>query len=268
MKISEIKAPVKGEIFTYFIAGDWHTEALHEASFKIMLSMARKIPKKKRKLIINGDFLDAPHLMSRSPLYKKWIKRSDGMDEFFIPKSEEELKWGNHILDILQREFTEIIFVEGNHDWRYRDFMSKISPDFAHNFNYRLKLRLKERGIKVVDYNDWLDIGTKLSITHGMYHGTTCHKKHYEAAGGKSVIFSHVHYVGCKSFVVRGNTVQSWSLPAFCELNPEYIKNRETNWSNGFGVINLHSDNSFNFNIFQVWNNRLILPDGKIIEGN
>lgn len=267
MKISKIKAPVKGEISTYFIAGDWHTDAMHIPSFNIMLKMAKKLKKEKRKLIINGDFLDAPHLMARNPLYKKWDKRGDGMDSFFIPESEKELAWGNDILDKLQAVFSEIIYVEGNHDWRYRDFMKKVSPDYAYNFDYRFKLGLNERNIKVVDYNDWLDLGTKLSITHGMYHGSTCHKKHYEASGGKSVIFSHIHYVGCKAFHVRGSTLHSWSLPAFSGLNPEYIKNRETNWSNGFGIINLHSDNTFNFNTMQVWNDRLILPDGKVIEG-
>lgn len=265
MKISRIEAPAKGEINTYFIAGDWHSEAMSQSSFKIMLSMARKIPKKRRKLIINGDFLDAAHLMARNPQFKKWKGREDGMEEFFIPLSEEELSWGNHILDLLAKEFPEIIYIEGNHDWRYRDFMSKCPADFAHNFDYRNKLKLTTRGISVVDYNDWLDIGDKLSITHGMYHGTTCHKKHYEAAGSKNVIFSHVHYYGCKAFHVRGDTIQSWSLPAFCDLNPEYIKNRETNWSNGFGVINIKHDSTFNFNVFQVWNDELVLPDGKII---
>jgi hypothetical protein len=265
MKISKIEAPDKGEINTYFIAGDWHTEAMSQSSFKIMLAMARKIPKKRRKLIINGDFLDAAHLMARNPQFKKWKGREDGMDEFFIPLSEDELNWGNRILDILQKNFNEIIYIEGNHCWRYRDFMSKCPADYAHNFDYRSKLQLTTRGISVVDYNDWLDIGDKLSITHGAYHGSTCHKKHYEASGGKSVIFSHIHYVGCKAFSVRGNTHHVWSLPAFCDLNPEYIKNRETNWSNGFGVINIKDNSNFNFNIFQIWDDQLVLPDGKVI---
>ena len=270
MKITKIKAPVKGQISTYFIAGDWHIDHMDWPAFDIMLKTARKFfkNKKDRKLIINGDFLDAAHLMARNPMFKQWIKRSDGMDDYFIPTSEEELALGNRILDLLQKDFSEIIYVEGNHDWRYRDFMAKCPKDYAYNFDYRLKLGLTDRGIKVVNYNKWLDIGDNLSITHGMYHGSTCHKKHYEASGAKSVIFSHIHHVGCKAFQVRGNTHHVWSLPALCNLNPEYIKGRETNWSKGFGVINLHSDSTFNFNIFQIWNNKLILPNGKIIQGN
>lgn len=266
MKISKIENPSKGKIKSYFIAGDWHTEAIHWASFEIMCKMARKKPKKERRLIINGDFLDAPHLMARSPQFKKWIKRSDGIDEFFIPVSEKEIQWGNDTLDAIQSVFSEVIYVEGNHDWRYRDFMAKVSPDFAHNFDYRRLLRLEERGIQYCNYNDWIDIGDHLSITHGMYHGSTCHKKHYEASGGKSVIFSHVHYEGAVSFHVRGETRTSWSLPAFCELNPEYIKNRETNWTNGFGEIHLRDDGNFNFYTHRVINRMCVSPSGVFLQ--
>lgn len=267
MKISEIHAPVNEESKTYFIAGDWHSHAIHRPSLFIMMEMAKQyLPKKRRRLIINGDFLDCPHLMARSPNYKKWIKRSDGMDAFFIPMSEQEIAWGNEVLDQLEKIFSKIIFIEGNHDWRYRDFMKKAPVDMAHNFDYLAKLKLQDRGIPVVYYNEWLDVGTKLSITHGMYHGTSALKRHYEASGGKSVIFSHVHKAECKSFSVRGDTHHSWSMPAMSTLNPAYIKGRENDWSNGFGVLNLHKDNSFNFNIMNVWNDRLMLPCGKIIK--
>jgi len=267
MKITYVKPPRKGEISTYFIAGDWHSEHMSLPTFDIMLQVAKKLPKSKRKLIINGDFMDCPHLMPRSPMYKKWIKRSDGIEDYFLPKTEEEFSWANDTLDALQSFFSEIIFVEGNHDWRYRDFMKVAPAAYSHNFNYELQLRLKERKIKVVYYNDWLDLGKKLCITHGMYHGSTCHKRHYEACGGNNVIFSHVHRYEVKAFPVRNDTRQAWSLPAFCDLNPHYIRNSENNWSNGFGVINLRHDHTFNFNVFQVWDNRLVLPDGKIIEG-
>ena len=270
MKITKIKAPVKGQISTYFIAGDWHIDHMDWPAFDIMLKTARKFfkNKKDRKLIINGDFLDAAHLMARNPMFKQWIKRSDGMDEYFIPKSEEELDLGNRILDLLQKEFSEIIYVLGNHDLRYELMMKTCSKDYAHNFDIISKLSLTSRGIKTVKYNDWLDMGSKLSITHGAFHGATCHKKHYEAAGAKSVIFSHIHHVGCKAFQVRGNTHHVWSLPALSDLNPEYIKNRETNWSVGFGVINLHANSNFNFYIFQVWDNKLALPDGTVLTSN
>lgn len=265
MKISELSLPEKSKIHTYFIAGDWHTEAMDISCFNIMMRMAKKLPKKDRRLIINGDFLDAAHLMERSPIFKKWIKRADGIEEHFLPLSEEELAWGNRVLDQLQAVFPTIIFVEGNHDWRYRNFMNICPVAYSHNFDYRLQLSLDRRGIDYVNYNDWLDIGPYLTVTHGMYHGTTCLKKHYEAARSRNVIFSHVHTDERKSFVGRGDTVKAFSLPAFCDLNPHYIKNRENNWDMGFGTINVRHDGKFHFNSFIVLDKKLVLPDGKVI---
>lgn len=268
MKISELQLPSKGEISTYFIAGDWHTEAMSISCFKIMLAMASTLPKKKRKLIINGDFLDAPHLMPRSSEYKKYIGRADGIEEYFLPISEEEFTWGNTVLDRLQKVFHEIIYVEGNHDWRYRDFMKVAPGPYAHNFDYRLQLSLDKRNIDYVNYNDWLDIGDIWTITHGMYHGTTCLKKHYEAARSRNVIFSHVHSDDRKSFVGRGDTVHAYSLPAFSNLNPGYIKNRETNWDMGFATLNVRDDGKCHYNSFVIRDDKLVLPNGKAISGH
>ena len=64
-KITRLKLPVNNEIHNYFIAGDWHTRAVHNPSLNIMLKHAERIPRASRALIINGDFIDAPHLMKK-----------------------------------------------------------------------------------------------------------------------------------------------------------------------------------------------------------
>lgn len=259
--------PSKG-ISSSFIAGDWHSGALNTKTFNILIEHAKSLPPDMRNLIINGDFLDASHIMARCENFKKWIKRGEGIEEYFIPLSESEFEWGNECLDRLQEVFTDIIFIEGNHDWRYRWFAESHAPlAYKHNFDYMKALKFDERNIDYVYYNEWLDWGDKLSITHGMYHGTTCLKKHYEASGSKNVIFSHVHHYDIKSFQVRGDTRNSISLPAMCDLNPEYIKGRETNWSNGYGQIHIRPDSTFNFNCFQIWDGKLALPCGRILEG-
>jgi len=267
VKITELALPSKGEISTYHIAGDWHSEAMSLPCLKIMLGLAQSLPKKKRRLIINGDFLDAPFLMPRNSEYKKHIKRADGIEDYFLPKAEEELAWGNRILDRLQKVYSEIIYVEGNHDWRYRDFINVAPPAYAHNFDYRLQLSLDKRGINYVNYNDWLDIGEEWTITHGMYHGASCLKRHYEAARSRNVIFSHVHTDARMAFTGRGDTVHSYSLPAFCNLNPHYIKNRENNWDMGFSTLQVRADGKCHYNSFVIRDNKLVLPGGKIISG-
>lgn len=267
MKISKMATPSKG-IASTFIAGDWHSGHLHQESFNILIEHAKSLPPSMRNLIINGDFLDAGHLMPRDPIFKKWMGRSEGIEDYFLPLCEVELEWGNDCLDRLQKVFKDIIFLEGNHDWRYRNFKKAFAPAaYSHNFDYIRQLNFSKRGIDHVYYNEWLDWGNNLSITHGMYHGTTCHKKHYEASGAKNVIFSHVHSHEIRAFQVRGDTRSSVSLPAMCTLNPVYIKGNETNWSNGYGQIIMRPNSVFNLYCHQVWEGKLILPCGKSLEG-
>lgn len=252
-KITAIPLPRGKKVLRYFVGSDWHIDHLHKPSYEIIKQAAMDRKPSERRLIICGDFLDAAFLMAKNEGYKRWIKSDEGMDQFFVPNADEELALANKILDDLQTVFTEIIFIEGNHDWRYRNFQTICPSAYAHNFDYKARLKFVKRGISFVAYNSWLDIGDNLSITHGMYHGSTCHKKHYEAATGRSVIFGHIHRFECKAFTSRGHTRQVWSLPAMSELNPHYIKNSETNWSNGFGELVVRSDSLFNFNIYQVW---------------
>lgn len=267
MGITRIALPKKGEVHSYFIAGDWHSYHLHKATYKILIKAALKLPKKQRRLVINGDFLDAVHLMKKGEGFKKWIKRPEGLEDYFIPESEKEFLWANEMLDHLQKVFPLITFIEGNHDARYSWFMKNLSSGaYRHNFCIVKNMNLISRDISVVKSGSWLDLG-KLSITHGQFHGVSAVKRHYEASGGRSVIFGHVHKLECKPFVSRGETRQGWSTPALCKLNPEYMGIAENNWSNGFALVHMKHNGNFNLNVFQVWDDELIWPDGRVIKG-
>jgi UDP-2,3-diacylglucosamine pyrophosphatase LpxH len=264
-KITKVDLPKRGQIHNYFVASDWHSFHLNMDCYRALLRHAKHFPKSERRLIINGDFLDIWYFMKRNDQFKKWVKRSDGLDEFFIPHWEEEVAWGNKILDELQQVFSNIWFVSGNHDKPRTDFFQSICPvNYKHNFQFEEALHFAKRRIPFIDYNNWLDIG-HLSITHGMFHGTSAHKKHYEASGCRSVIFGHIHHDNKVSFMSRGNTRQVHSLPAMCDLNPDYIKNAETNWTNGYMNILIKSDGNFNAYTYTMWDKVIIDPYGKII---
>jgi hypothetical protein len=51
-----------------------------------------------------------------------------------------------------------------------------------------------------------------------------------------------------------------------CNLNPDYIKNQETNWTNGYAVLNVKENGHFNYHSFTIWDNQLVLPSGKVLE--
>lgn len=252
-------------ILHYFIAGDWHDFHCHEESVSIMIQHAKMFKKSDRRLIINGDFNDFPEFMDRAGALRRAARDVDEIEDFFIPAAEKGAAWANEMLDRLQKVFSEIVYVEGNHDWRLNNFRNYIPSRYHRDFDIKRLLKLSERDIKFVPYNHWLDVGN-VSITHGMYHGTTACKKHYEAAG-RSVIFSHVHQHEVKSFTRRGETVTSTSLPCMSTLAPEYIKGRENNWTNGYGLLSVKRNGNFNFNVFTVWDDELILDNGKVLKG-
>jgi hypothetical protein len=268
-KIVEAELPQDSEIHVYHIAGDWHSFNLHIPTYNILIQHALLLPPNQRRLIINGDFIDAWYGMKGHELFKTWKGRATGADEFFLPHWEEEAEWANDTLDALQSVFTEIILIGGNHDQPRLDAIKKVVPTGYHyHFDFESKLRLKERGIKYIDCNDWLRIG-KLMITHGQAHGTTACKKHYEKSGAHNVIFSHVHQYEVKSFHCVEKSIQVMSLPAMCDLNPEYMaKFGENNWTNGFGVFSMKSNGHFNSICYQIWDDELVLPTGKVIKGD
>lgn len=267
-KVTRVRIPSKGKTHTYLIAGDWHTKALCPDTYSIFkqhLKLIKQRTGEKPRIIINGDFLDCPHLMGKKSDLKQMAKHTCTL-ELLAEESEYEYTWGNEILDELATLSDHIYFTEGNHDWRYRNFYENYSPfAYRHNFDYEKRLNLKDRGIPVVYYNDWLDIGA-LSITHGMFHSTTALKRHWEASGCRNVIYSHVHKSESKAFIKRNDTVKAWSLSAMCLLNPDYIKNTDNNWTNGYGQFTVFDDGHFSFHNHDIYFKRLALCDGKILK--
>jgi len=261
-----IEPPSKGTA-TYFICSDVHTKHIHIPTFKIMLEMAKDC-KKKPNLIVNGDLLDVDWLFKKNEAYNEFKKRQNGIEDYFLPMMEEEIAWGNWFFDSIYPYFKDCIYINGNHDERITWFAeSKECPEaYKHNFDLGKSLNLSERNITHLRYNDWLDLG-ELSITHGMYHGPSAQKKHYEASGGRSVIYGHVHRLQVTPFTSRGKTKQVWSLPCMSTLNPHYVRNSENDWSNGFMVVNVHADGSFNAHTIQVWNDQYTSFDGTVYTG-
>lgn len=267
-KTFKLDTPISG-VEKWYVAGDWHSFHLHKPSFNILTDHALGTTKSKsdRRLIINGDFLDIVYGMTKNEGFAFWKSKSRNAEEFFIPNWEEELLVGNETLDELQSVFSQIIFINGNHDSpRLINIIGCTGSEYHYVFNINKGLNLEKRKIPEIGYNDWLDYGD-VSITHGQAHGSTAVKKHYEKSGGRSCIFSHVHQFELKSFHSRGKTTQCFSLPAMCELNPDYMRNTDNNWSNGFGEVLMKPSGHFNFNVHQVWDNELVLSDGTILKG-
>lgn len=265
-RTTTLDLPRKGEYIQYFIASDWHTDALHIPTYEILKQHAKLLPKKNRHLIIGGDFLDCLHLMMDDTTMKRVAKSVYDIEGILIPETEHEMEWGNKILDDLQKVFDQIYFVAGNHDYRYEKWFRYCPAAYEHNFDYVARLKLKERGIPFINYPDYLDICDSLTFTHGSKHGRNHNKQHYEMVF-RSVIYGHVHHHNCTSFAVRGIPHKAWSLPCMSDLGPEYQRKRgENNWTNGYATVVMRPSGIFNTYIHEIYEEELWLPHGKRIK--
>lgn len=265
-KIIDLKLPPKSsDIHTYFIAADLHAHKLHVPTFDIMCKHADLISSP--ALIINGDLFELEYMMKRDPNYAKWKNLSGNMDEFFIPKWEEEISFINRILDEAQKHFVKIIFLLGNHSQpRIDEFLRDVCPlAYRGNFSIEDKLKLKQRNIPMINYNDWLEIGD-MRLTHGEFSGVSALKKHQAMSSSKSVVIGHIHKLSMMPFRQVDGTNHAWSLPCMSELNPHWLKSKSNDWDLGYAILQVKSTGKFNFYPVINNDNDVILPCGKRIK--
>ena len=263
-KVHTAPLPLEG-IRTTFVISDVHALYSHKPALDIFFKVA-SFHKKNCDLIINGDLADVDFFMARNELYQTWIARKDGVDEYFYPEYQKEMVWLNEFFDRTDEYFERKDYLLGNHEYRWDSALHSLPYHSHYLFDYKKDLNIDKRGINLYPYNDWLDYGPHLAFTHGQAHNAnTAHRKHFELSGGRSVVFGHIHNFDVRSFNVRGNTHQVISLPCMSTKNPHYLKGAENNWTWGFMVLNMTPDGTFWWNVFQIWNDKLILPSGKVV---
>ena len=103
-------------------------------------------------------------------------------------------------------------------------------------------------------------------MTHGAYCGVSALKKHLDVSDGKSVIFGHVHQAEMKAFPSRTKTKKAWSNPCMCGMNPEYMKNKPNNWTNGYSTFHMKSYGHFNLYTHEVFDDELLLSSGEYLK--
>ena len=117
-KYHQVGLPEQGAR-TFFLASDWHSHYTHRASINILHQAADhtfKTTGQKPTIIIGGDFLDVDYFFAGSELFQTWISRKGGIDEFFLPKYQEEIEWGIDELMLAKQHYSEIIYMLGNHE--------------------------------------------------------------------------------------------------------------------------------------------------------
>lgn len=212
-----------------------------------------------------GDFLDFDELSRWNVGYEASIKGD-------VRKSFEA---GNAFLDRHQALMAlsgvpyEMVLLEGNHDFRARDFGRK-EPKFAGLVDYAFNLHLKDRGIKFVQCWDKHEIFQKGKAYFA--HGNFLNKYHafkMVDTYGCNIFYGHTHDVMefPKQTWGKDKTLIGKSLGCLCRYDMPYMQTKPSNWQQAFSEFIFFPNGFFQENTTKIFQHRFIGRNGEVYKG-
>lgn len=150
---------------------------------------------------------------------------------------------------------SKLVYLLGNHEHRITEKL-RDSP------NLGILIDLKRAYDWLIserrDYNEYYNIW-KINYTHWTYHNDAHAKKHalmYQ----KNIRYGHLHCAQEYSLgsPVDERMISSKAIPCLCDLNPGYMKNRPSAWSNWFNIAYIDKKGNFNDYTIIIVNNHFI----------
>jgi len=192
------------------------------------------------KIIILGDYSDVASL-SAWDMDKK--RKMEGR------RFKKEMTTANRELDFLQECSNDIIYLEGNHEFRVERYLDK-SPEMEGLIEIQENLRLKERGIKWVKFNDLHKVGD-MFFTHGMYTNKYNASKHLQVLGC-NICYGHQHST---QTALQNMAMQkphmAYALGTLGNKKPDFMQNKPSSWINQFAVFYWDTKGG-NFNLYPI----------------
>jgi len=205
-------------------------------------------------IVFLGDIFDFAYISS----FNKELLRTISGKTF---RADYDL--GNRELDYWQKISKRIIILQGNHDKRV-DIVADKSPILEGLIEPEINLHYKERGIEYYrDVEQPIRIG-KLYFAHGFYTNINHPKKHLQALAG-NIVYGHVHKIASytMNLLAQGEEIGAWSIGCLTSKAPAWAKGRPMNWQNGFAIVYINDDGTFNLYVVYVINNQFIW-DGRL----
>jgi hypothetical protein len=108
------------------------------------------------------------------------------------------------------------------------------------------------------DYNEYYQVWD-LYYIHWAYHNEYFAKKHM-LKYLSNIRFWHLHKLQEYSMAtpLTKNALSSKSIPCLCGLNPEYMRNKPSDWDNWFNICYVNPDWTFNDYNIVITNNTFI----------
>mgnify|MGYP001608225994 CR=1 FL=1 len=180
-----------------------------------------------------------------------WESFSTWEDGYHGENTTEDFDAVTSVLDrhqLLCGQECKYIWLQGNHDeWVDKYCGQLVNIKIAKEFDFKKRLRLKERKIKFIPINKPFKVG-KLRFVHGLYLNEY-HSKKTLLAYNTNIVYGHGHTEQSYTYVSPIDSTQvrvGRSRPCLCNRNPDYLRNRPNAWTHGFSVWYVREDGSFN----------------------
>ncbi len=157
------------------------------------------------------------------------------------------------------------VYILGNHEDWVKD---AIDYDPSKEGYYEVENNLKLDKFEIVPFGKIYQLG-KLRIMHGFY--TAKYHAHKTVADfTRSVMYGHCHTFQTFTKVTPQDVKDfhtGYSVGCLCDMNPDYLDGRPNAWVNGFAIVYLMPDNSYNVYMVSIVNGRFVW-NGKLYDGN
>ena len=220
------------------IISDLHIPNHRNKPLNIALQMFEA--EKVNTILINGDLLDnTPFTKFQTPPDKKDAKK-------YLDKAEL-------FLENLRARFPKarIIWLEGNHDYWYYQYLMRKAPELYGDAYYRLeeRLHLADYKIEYLPQAQYLMAG-KLAICHGHFllRGVFTPVSAARTILLKAkvpVLVGHCHITSEHTRTnLHGEIMTTWSTGCLCTLTPDYMPmGGEAN--HGFALVKISANGHF-----------------------
>ena len=179
--------------------------------------------------VLIGDFAD---FYAASHFPKSPTRRQD---------LEYEVESVNLELDRIQALSKEVVYLEGNHEWRLERYLTQKAPELFGLVQCKELFKIKKRGWRWIPYHDHALIG-KVLFAHDLGHAGKWAALNTLAAAGECAVFGHTH----RGSVMYGGTVGGEHRVVMNvgwlgdPLQVDYMHRAKTrDWQHGFGWIHM-----------------------------
>lgn len=202
--------------------------------FNIDLSGIFKFLKdfKPDEIILGGDIIDADGTFG----IDSWT--ADKVQSDGLPAFNRDVKLLRGLLDSLRRAAprAKVIYLEGNHEERYRRPLSRYEALLKGKFDLVKESGFNGKWIKYGDYDSFYKVGDML-FTHGTIYPDAHAKKMAQAYLPNKVVYGHIH--DFQSYTTHNGDPRKpgrYALTSGCLCGrlPDYKKGQPNKWVNGF----------------------------------